>query len=87
MALSIWDYTIIKEAQATHHQGDVRYSTLGGIKCSRMCLMSVTWTLFKSPGIWDYFDLDSIVVKGISCLNLLENLDILGWKIFHKGSW
>ena len=25
--------------------------------------------------------------KGVSCLNLLENLDILGWKTYRKKSW
>ena len=29
-----------------------------------MSLMSVTWTLFRSPGLCDKFDLDYILVKG-----------------------
>ena len=64
MALSIRDYTIIKVVQATHHQDDVRYSISRGIQCSYMSLMSVTWTMFKSPGIWDKFDLDCILSEG-----------------------
>ena len=81
MTLSISDYTFIKVFQVNHHQRDVRYGASRGIQCSCLSLMSITWTLFRSPGLWDKFDLDSILGKErISCLNLLENLDILGWK-------
>ena len=52
-----------------------------------MSLMSVTWSLFRSPGLWDKFDLDCLLGKGTSCLNLLGNFDILEWKTYHKGSW
>ena len=62
MVLTIRDYTIIKVVQATHHQGDVRYDSSRGIQCSCMSLMSITWTLFRSPGLWDKFD--SILGKG-----------------------
>ena len=65
MALSVRDYTIIKVVQATHHQGDVRYGASRGIQCLCMSLISVSWTLFKSPGLWDKFDLDSILVKAL----------------------
>ena len=44
------DYTLIKVAHASHHQGDVRYGASRGILCSCMSLISVSWTLFKSPG-------------------------------------
>ena len=64
MALGVRDYTIIKVVQATHHQGDVRYGASRGIQCSWMSLISVRWTLFKSPELWDKFDLDSILGKG-----------------------
>ena len=63
MALSIWDFTIIKVVQATHHRGDVRYGSSRGAQCSCMFLMSISWTLFRSPGLWDKFDLDSILCK------------------------
>ena len=56
MALSILDYTIIKVVQATHHQVDVTYGT--NKECSFMFFMSVTWKLFRSPGLWDKFGLD-----------------------------
>ena len=63
MALSIRDYSIIKAVKAAQHPGDVRYGTSRGMQCSCMSLMSVTWTLFRSPAIWDKFDLDSILRK------------------------
>ena len=56
MALSILYYTIIKVLQATHHQTDVTDGTTK--ECSFMSFMSVTWTLFRSPGTCDKFDLD-----------------------------
>ena len=64
MALNIRDYTIIKVVQATHHQGDLRYGTTRSIQCSCMSLMSVSWTLFRSPGRWDKLDLDGILGEG-----------------------
>ena len=51
MSLSIRHYTLIKVIEATHHQGDVRYGASRGIQCSYMSLISVSWTLFKSPGL------------------------------------
>ena len=51
MALSIRDYSIIKAVKAAQHQGDVRYGTSRGMQCSCMSLMSVTWTLFRSPAV------------------------------------
>ena len=58
MKLNMRDYTIIKVVQGNHHQGDVRYGTSRGIQCSCMSLISLSWTLFKSAGLWDKFDLD-----------------------------
>ena len=46
-------YTIIKVVQATHHQGDIRYGSSWGIQYSCMSLMSITWTFFRSPALWD----------------------------------
>ena len=71
MALSIRDYPIIKAVKAAHHQGDVRYGTSRGMQCSCMSLMSVTWTLFKFPGIWDKFDVDSILRKRDHLFNVI----------------
>ena len=86
MALSIRDYTIIKVVQASHHQGDIRYGASRGIQCSCMSFMSVSWILFKSPGMWDKFELDCTLAKGDQLyLILLVNLDILGWKTCHKS--
>ena len=75
MVLSIRDCTIIKIAQATHHQGDVRYGTSRGIQCSCMSLMSITWT---SPGLWDKFDLDSILGKGDHLFKFIGKFRYLG---------
>ena len=82
MSLSIRDYTV----QASHHQGDVSYSASRAIEYSCMSLISVSRTLFKYPGLWNKADLDCIFGNGISYLNLLAKLDILGWKIWHKSS-
>ena len=54
----------LRVVQATHHQSDFRYGTSSGIQCSCMCLMSVIWTWFRSPGMWDTFDLDCTLGKG-----------------------
>ena len=70
MSLSIRHYTLIKVIQATHHQDDVRYGASRGIQCLCMSLISVSWTSknkiswFKSPGLWNQFDLDCILGKG-----------------------
>ena len=39
-----------EDMSVCHHQGDVRYGASRGILCSCMSLISVSWTLFKSPG-------------------------------------
>ena len=68
------NHTIIKVVQATHHQGDVRYDVSRGIQCFYMSVISVSWTLFKSPGLWDKFDFDSILgkVDQFHCLNQFQ---------------
>ena len=64
MTLSIKDYTTVTVVQATHHQVNVWCSASRGIQCSCMSLIFVSWTLLKSPGLWDKFDLDHILGKG-----------------------
>ena len=69
MASSIRDYTIVRIVQVTHHQGNVNvsYSASRGIQCSCMSLISGSWTLFKSPGLLDKFDLEiTYKFKGIN---------------------
>ena len=78
MTLRVRDYTIIKVVQATHHQGNVRYGTSSGIQCSCMSLMSVTWTLFTSPDMWDTFDLDCILSKGDQLFKYIGKFIYLG---------
>ena len=51
MTLSIRDYTIIKVVQASYHQGDIGYGASRGIQCLCMFFISVSWILFKSPGM------------------------------------
>ena len=58
---------------------------LRGIQCSCMSILSVCWPLFKFISIWDSFDLDCILQKGIFWLNLSIITDILGWKTYHRS--
>ena len=53
MPLSIRYYTIFTILQVTPHQGDVRYSTSGGIQYLWISLMSINWTLFMTENIND----------------------------------
>ena len=88
MALSIKDYTIIKVAQATHSQIDVSYGSYRSIQCSCMSPIFVSWTSFKSPVLWDKFDVDCVLREGNQLFNLLlTNSDILVWKTYYKSSW
>ena len=64
MTLIMRDYTIMKVVQATHHKGDVTCSTCRGMQCSCMSLISVSWALLRSPGLWDQFNLDYILGRG-----------------------
>ena len=64
MALSIRDCTIIDVVQSLSTKVMSRYSASWGIQCSCMSLISISWTLSKSPGLWDNFDLDCILGKG-----------------------
>ena len=78
MALSARDYTIIKVVQATHHQGNVKYGTSRGIQYSYMPLMSINWTLFRSPGLWDKFDFDWVLGKGDQLFKFMGKFRYLG---------
>ena len=64
MALTLRSCTNIKVFQATHYQGDVRYGSSKGIQCSCMSLISVIWTLLRSPNQWNKLDLNSLLGKG-----------------------
>ena len=57
---------------------DIRYGTSTGIQCPCMSLISVSWALFKSPGLWDKFNLDSILGKGEQLLELIGKFRYLG---------
>ena len=77
MALSIRNYTIIKVVQVTHQQDNFKYVTSWGIKCSCMSLISVTWTLFRSAGLWDKFDLDCMLGKWDQFFKFIGNFRYL----------
>ena len=64
--INIRDHTNIKVVQATHHQGDNRYGSKRGMQSSWVFFVSVSWALFKFPGLWEKVDLDSISGKGES---------------------
>ena len=70
-------YTFVKAVQATHHQVDVRYGTSRDTQCSWMPLMSVTWTLCRSSGMWDKFDLDGILDNEDQLFRLIDKFRYL----------
>ena len=78
MSVSIRDYTLIKVVQVSHHQGDIRYGASRSIHCSCMSLISVSWTLFKSPGLWNKFNLDYILGKRDQLFKLIVKFRYLG---------
>lgn len=78
MALRIKNYAIVKVGKATHHQGDVRYSTSRCTQYSFMSPMSVTWTLHKSSGMLDKSDLDCILGKGKQLFKSIGKFRYLG---------
>ena len=43
-----------------------------------MSLMSSTWVLFRSPGLWDKLDLDSLLGKGDQLFKFIEKFRYLG---------
>ena len=43
-----------------------------------MSLMSITWTLVRYPGLWDKFDLDSILGKGDQLFKFTGKFRYLG---------
>ena len=75
MALSIRDDSIIKVVQNIRHQGDVRQGTF---KCSCMCLSPVNQTFFKSPRLWNKFDLDWILGNGDQLFKFIYKFRYLG---------
>ena len=75
MELSMRDYTIIKVVHDTHHHGYVRYGT-ARVYSACMSLISLSWTLFKSPGLWDKFD--CILSKGDQLFKFIGKFRYLG---------
>ena len=43
-----------------------------------MSFMSVSWILFKSPGMWDKFELDCILARGDQLFKFIGKFRYLG---------
>ena len=71
------DCTIIKVVHDTHHHGYVRYGT-ARVYSACMSLISLSWTLFQSPGLWGKFDLDCILSKGDQLFKFIGKFRYLG---------
>ena len=54
------------------------------MKYSCMYLMSVTWKLFRSSGLWDNFKLDSILAKGDQLFIFITKFRYLGLEDFPQ---
>ena len=92
MPLNTRDYTIIKGVQATHNQGDVRYGWYRGIQCSCLFLLSLSWALFKYPGLLDKFDVDCMLRKGDQLFKLIGKfrylwMEDLPQEFLIENSW
>ena len=72
------DYTIVKVVQTSHHQVNIRYGTFRCMQCSYLSLVSVSWALLKSHGLWDKFDLDCILGKGNQLIKFIDKFRYLG---------
>ena len=69
---------MIKIAQVTHHQGDIRYGSTAGIQCLFISFIAVCWSLIKSISRWDSNDLDRILRKGDELFKSLNKFKLLG---------
>ena len=58
-----------------YQKGDVRYGTS---RCIQHSCMSLSCTLFKSPGLWYKFDLDYILGKGYQLFKFIGKFRYLG---------
>ena len=65
---------MIKSVQGSFHQADLRFGNSAGTQCACCGLVSVTFTLVKSPGKWISTDLDFIVVKGDEIYNTVDKV-------------
>lgn len=74
------EFTIIKVVQVTHDQSDARYGAPSGMQCSCMSLISVTWTLIRSPSLWDKFRLDCILDKTVQLFEFIGKIRRLDTK-------
>lgn len=45
-----------------------------------MSVISGTWTLFRSPGLWEKYDVDCILAKGNQLLKFISKFRYLGIK-------
>ena len=63
-----------KSVQGTFHQADLRFGNSAGTQCACCGLVSVSFTLVKSPGKWLSTDLHFIVVKGDEIYNTVDKV-------------
>ena len=54
---------MIKSVQGSLHQAELRFGNSDGTQCTCCGLVSVCFSLVKSPGKWLSTDLDFIVVN------------------------
>ena len=57
---------------------DIRDGTSNCIQCSCISPISTSWALFKSPGLWDKFNLDYMSGKTDQLLKLIRKFRYLG---------
>ena len=78
----------MKIVQAAHHQGHIRYGASRSIQCSCMSLISVSWTLFEAPGLWDkLWDVDSTLGKGDKLFEFIGKFRWLGMEDLPQEFW
>ena len=64
---------MIKSVQGSFHQADLRFGNSNGTQCACCGLVSVSFTLVKSPGKWLITDLDFIVEQMYSYRSVPPN--------------
>ena len=70
--------TLRQVVQATQHQGNVRYGTSRDIQSPCKSLLKVSWVLFRSPRIWDKFNLACILGKWDQSFKSIKKFRYLG---------
>ena len=85
-------FAIRKVAQASHHQGDIRYRSDSGRKqCKANAYFAIIFSSIKRVSLWKFLDLDYVLEQGDkifkkvyedkNCINILQLMNFL--LIFH----